>query len=45
MLLNAATPIVINEKPIAIIRFGDHTFYIHDTAENRALLREYYYAD
>ena len=45
LLFNAATPIVINEKPIAIIHYGGHTFYIHDTAENRALLRKYYYAD
>lgn len=46
MLLNNATPIIINEKPIAIVHYTNSTtLYIRDTPENRALLKKHYYGD
>ena len=42
-LLNNATPIIFNEKPIAIIHYDSNTLYLRDTAENSALLKKYYY--
>ena len=45
MLLNNATPIIINEKPVAIIHCKNATLYVRDTAENKALLKKHYYGD
>ena len=43
MLLNEATPLVFNEKPIAIVHSNNYTLFIRDTAENRTLLKKHYY--
>lgn len=44
ILINKATPIIINEKPIAIIHYKNtSTLYIRDTVENRELLEKYYH--
>ncbi|MDO4863598.1 MAG: hypothetical protein Q4A05_05450 [Ruminococcus sp.] len=42
-LVNEATPIIIGEKPIAIVHIGSNTCYVRDTNENRELLKLYYY--
>lgn len=42
-LVNEATPIIIGEKPIAIVHIGSTTCYLRDTNENRTLLKQYYY--
>ena len=45
ILLNNATPIIINENPAAIVHYNSSTLYIRDTAENRALLKKHYYGE
>lgn len=40
-LINQATPIIINEKPIGILHYRDLTLYIRDTDSNRKLLKQY----
>lgn len=42
-LINAATPIIIGEMPIAILHIESNTLYLRDTTENRALLKAYYF--
>ncbi|MBO6116826.1 MAG: hypothetical protein J6P14_06740 [Ruminococcus sp.] len=41
-LIETAKPIVIGEKPIAMIRSNGYQLYIIDTKENRELIKKYY---
>lgn len=41
-LIETAKPIVIDEKPIAMIRSNGYQLYIIDTKENRELIKKYY---
>ena len=41
-LIETAKPIVIDEKPIAMIRSNGYQLFIIDTKENRELIKKYY---